>query len=182
MTVTVSTIPIATAGCLWEDEENEEEVGSISEQESEQDEPNDSIDEDAETVATEDMPVDMNDNQQSLDALDDVPNYDGEFVNYMGESSITITVGADGEHIFDPPAIIVDESTTVDFDWDEQAESNHSLTEVLKREFSESQGDLSQEPGVNYSYNFDEPGLYIVVCSIHEAEFMETAIYVEGTE
>ena len=110
--------------------------------------------------------------------FEDVPNFEGT-ADRTGEDEVTVTVGAGGDLVFDPPAVHVDPGTTVVFEWD-QGFHNVAEKESGERYASET----TDESGTTYSVTFESEGVSTYVCEPHRAQGMKGAVAVgsgEGT-
>lgn len=108
--------------------------------------------------------------------LDDIDGFDDEIVGRRGESTVTVTVGAQGNggnFAFDPAAVHVDSGTTVRWEWTGNAA--HNVVSV--NDTFESGGPIS-DPGVHYEYTFETDGVYLYRCLPHEALGMWGAVVV----
>ncbi len=108
--------------------------------------------------------------------LDDVDNYDGTH-DYRGEDEVRVSVGA-GENglLFDPAAILIDEGTTVVWEWTGEG-GGHNVAAVDDAFESE----LVDEAGHTFEHTFDdasEGDVYTYVCTPHEAVGMKGAVAV----
>jgi serine/threonine-protein kinase len=97
--------------------------------------------------------------------------YEGELVDYRGESEATVDVGPGGNFRFGPAAVIVDSGTTVQWEWQS---SGHSVT---------STDDLFdsgiQNEGDEFSYTFEETGNFMYYCIPHQGNGHHGAVVVE---
>ena len=110
--------------------------------------------------------------------FEDVPNFEGT-ADRTGEDEVTVTVGAGGDLVFDPPAVHVDPGTTVVFEWDQ------GLHNVAEKESGERYAsETTDESGTTYSVTFESEGVSTYVCEPHRAQGMKGAVAVgsgEGT-
>ena len=110
--------------------------------------------------------------------FEDVPNFGGT-ADRTGEDEVTVTVGAGGDLVFDPPAVHVDPGTTVVFEWDQGL---HNVAEKGSGERYASE--TTDESGTTYSVTFESEGVSTYVCEPHRAQGMKGAVAVgsgEGT-
>ena len=110
--------------------------------------------------------------------FEDVPNFEGT-ADRTGEDEVTVTVGAGGDLVFDPPAVHVDPGTTVVFEWDQ------GLHNVAEKESGERYAsETTDESGTTYSVTFESEGVSTYICEPHRAQGMKGAVAVgsgEGT-
>jgi len=111
--------------------------------------------------------------------LDDANGFDGTVVDRTGQETVTVTVGV-GEHTyaFDPPAVHVDNGTTVEFEWTDKGGSHNVV--------SDGDGPLDSgspvgDPGVHYEYDFEEDGIFNYSCLPHQGVGMLGSVVV-GTD
>ena len=104
--------------------------------------------------------------------FEDVPNFEGT-ADRTGEDEVTVTVGAGGDLVFDPPAVHVDPGTTVVFEWD-QGFHNVAEKESGERYASET----TDESGTTYSVTFESDGVSTYVCEPHRSQGMKGAVAV----
>jgi halocyanin-like protein len=110
--------------------------------------------------------------------FDDVSNFDGETVDRLGEDSVEITVGAQGNggaYAFDPPAVRVSPGTEVTWTWNGEG-GGHNV--VSDGDGPLNSGDPVSDAGTTFSYTFEETGIYTYVCVPHEALGMKGAVVV----
>ncbi|RQG89623.1 halocyanin domain-containing protein [Natrarchaeobius chitinivorans] len=116
------------------------------------------------------------------DWFDDVPNYEGT-VDKRDHWGITIEVGAgeDGMY-FDPPAVLVDPDTYIEFEWTGNGGSHNVVEEDGTWE-----SDLVDEAGYTFPVNWEtldsdtrlsEHGVYRYTCEPHDSAGMRGAITV----
>jgi len=109
--------------------------------------------------------------------LSDVDNYDGSLADRTGQSEVTARVGAEGNggsFAFDPPAIRVDAGTEVVWEWIGEGGS-HNVT----ADNGDFESRLASAAGTTFSFQFDEPGLWLYYCSPHRSLGMKGAVLVE---
>jgi len=110
--------------------------------------------------------------------LADVGNYDGTVTDLTGRDTITVEVGVSGNggaFAFGPPAVHVDNGTTVLFKWTGDGGSH---TVVSEGDGPLDSGSAVAELGVNYEYTFETDGIYNYHCGPHEALGMRGSIVV----
>ena len=109
--------------------------------------------------------------------LDDVDNYDGTY-DFRGEEEVHVTVGAgDDGLLFDPAAILIDEGTTVVWEWTGEG-GQHNVEHVDGDAF---ESELTAEEGHTFEHTFDdaeEGDTFNYVCAPHEAVEMKGAVAV----
>jgi len=109
--------------------------------------------------------------------LEDVGNYDGTIEDHTGESEVTVqngdVSGISQTYVFEPPAIRINQGTTVTWSWSGTA--GHSVTE----ENETFDSGVRSGPGESFSYEFDETGTYLYVCSPHSGLGQKGAVVVE---
>lgn len=108
-----------------------------------------------------------------------VPNFEG-FVDRTDEDPISVIVGA-GENglLFDPPAIIVGERTTVVWEWSGLGgEHNVEAVEAPGEEWSNPAGTIDQA-GHEWSREFTTPGTHLYYCWPHRS-VMKGGIFVDA--
>jgi halocyanin-like protein len=110
--------------------------------------------------------------------LDDASNYDGDAVNRMGETEVTVEVGAGNSSLaFDPAAIHVDPGATVVWEWTGDGGA-HS---VVAEDGTFESGAPVGEPGATFRHTFERAGIYRYYCAPHEGIGMKGAVVV-GTD
>ncbi|GAB3027916.1 halocyanin domain-containing protein [Natronobiforma cellulositropha] len=115
-----------------------------------------------------------NDEYDFGDWFDDVDNYDG-VEDYTGESEVTVMNGAGGNNMrYDPPAIVVDEGTTVVWEWTGDG-GGHDVT----HEDGEFESDMLTNAGDTFEHTFDEAGTYRYYCSPHVTLGQKGVVVVE---
>lgn len=105
-----------------------------------------------------------------------VDNYDGETVDRRTQEVTTVTVGAEGNggpNAFEPPAILVDRGTTVEFEW--TGEGTHS---VVAEDGDWESGDPVGDAGVNFERAFEAVGVHRYYCAPHLGLGMKGAVVV----
>ncbi len=109
--------------------------------------------------------------------LENTENYDGTVEDFTDEDEVSVTVGAtydDDPLYFDPPAVRVDEETTVVWEWTGDGAA-HNVSE-LDGAF---ESDVKDEEEATFSHTFEERGTYLYVCQPHRAIGMKGAVVVE---
>ncbi|MBX0287434.1 halocyanin domain-containing protein [Halomicroarcula sp. F28] len=105
-------------------------------------------------------------------------NYDGTIVDARRRSQITVGVAVEangGPFGFGPPAVHVDNGATVLWEWT-GAGGAHTVESTGDGPLDS--GDAIGEPGVNYSYTFEEDGIYNYFCAPHQSLGMKGSIIV----
>jgi halocyanin-like protein len=123
------------------------------------------------------------------EALDDVPGeiddyladarmYEGTIADYTGQDEVTVAVGAgDIGYAFDPPAIRIDSSTTVVWEWTGQGGA-HNVASVEASESDFESGNAVAEEGTTFEQSFDNTGIQLYQCTPHQGNGMLGAIEV----
>lgn len=114
--------------------------------------------------------------------LDGTSNYDGTVADERGQSTATVRVGVEangGNFGFGPPAVHVDNGATVRWEWTSDGSAAHSV--VSSDDGPLDSGGVTDEPGVNYEYTFENDGIYLYHCAPHAALAMKGAVVV-GTD
>lgn len=110
--------------------------------------------------------------------LADVDNYDGSIEDFTGEEEVVVETGAthdgDDPFFFDPPAVRVDEGTTVVWEWAGEGGA-HNVAHVG----GAFESDIEDAEGETFSHTFEESGTYLYVCQPHRALGMKGAVVVE---
>ena len=109
-----------------------------------------------------------------------VSNFDGETVDRTGESSVEISVGAEGNngaYAFDPPAVRVEPGTEVTWTWTGEG-GGHNV--VSDGDGPLDSGEAVSSADTTYSYTFEETGIYRYLCVPHESLGMKGAVVVGG--
>ncbi len=132
-----------------------------------------------EQTPTEEQGTPTTDPRPAVDSyLAPAGNYDGTIVDARGRSQITVGVGVEangGPYGFGPPAVHVDNGATVQWEWTGEGGAH---TVVSADDGPLDSGDAVAEPGVNYSYTFEEDGIYNYHCTPHEGLAMKGSIIV----
>ena len=105
--------------------------------------------------------------------LDDVDNYDGTH-DHRGEEEVRVDVGAGSGLLFDPPAILIDEGTTVVWEWTGEG-GGHNVAETNGAFESE----LTDAAGHTFEHTFadaEEGDVFEYVCTPHEAVGMKGVV------
>lgn len=112
--------------------------------------------------------------------LENTDNYDGTIEEFTGEDEVVVTVGeyddADQPFFFGPPAIRVDEGTTVVWEWTGDGGAHNVYHDVDEPAF---ESDLMDAEGETFNHTFEETGTYLYVCQPHEGLGMNGAVVVE---
>ena len=106
--------------------------------------------------------------------LQDANGYDGTMVDATGQSSVTVAVGGGG-FAFDPAAVRIDSSTTVDFEW---MGGNHNVASTQESESDFTSGNPTGDEDTTFSQSFDNTGVQLYVCDVHAGSGMLGAIEV----
>lgn len=111
--------------------------------------------------------------------LRDTPNYEG-VTDRTGESSVTVDVGAGQNGLFfDPPAVRVDDGTSVTWEWTGNG-GEHSVESVETPGEGWSNSDGLLESGTHsWSREFTGEGTHLYECRHHTGVGMRGAIVVE---
>ncbi len=132
-----------------------------------------------EQTPTEEQGTPTTDPRPAVDSyLAPADNYDGTIVDARGRSQITVGVGVEangGTFGFGPPAVHVDNGATVLWEWTGEG-GGHTVVSADNGPLDS--GDAVAEPGVNYSYTFEEDGIYNYYCTPHEGLGMKGSIIV----
>jgi len=108
--------------------------------------------------------------------FDDADNFEGT-VDYSGEETVNVTVGAGSDGLlFEPAAIQVDPGTTVVWEWTGEG-GEHNVAE----EDGVFESDQVADEGHTFEYTFEEDetdAVYRYVCTPHEALGMVGAVAV----
>lgn len=109
----------------------------------------------------------------------EVQQYDGEFADFTGQNSVTISVGGGESGLsFDPPAVIVDPGTEIVWEWTGKGGAHN----VVSAEESASQfdsGEVEQSDTRTYTTVVETTGAHLYYCTPHQAVGMHGAIVVE---
>ncbi len=108
------------------------------------------------------------------DFLADANGYDGTMVDATGQDSVTVSVGGDGL-AFDPVALRIDSSTTIDWTWEG---GTHNVASTSDSESDFDSGDPTGDTDTVFSQSFDNTGVQLYVCEVHESGGMLGAIEV----
>ncbi|WP_425490690.1 halocyanin domain-containing protein [Haloprofundus salilacus] len=109
--------------------------------------------------------------------FDGVDNFDGT-VDKRGESTVTVTVGAEGNggaFGFAPAAVRVDPGTTVVWKWSGEGGVHNVAAE--DRSF---ESELVGDAGHTFEQTFDEDSIVKYACVPHQAMGMKGAVVVDG--
>ncbi len=111
--------------------------------------------------------------------FEDVENFDGTTVDRRGQDSVTVRVGTEGnggDFAFAPPAVRIDPSTTIVFEW---ASDTHNVLPESVPDGADWEGhEPLEDKGVTYEHTFDEEGIYRYYCDPHRSLGMKGAIVV----
>ncbi len=105
--------------------------------------------------------------------FDDVENYEGT-ADMTGRDSVSVSVGASGGLMFEPPAVAVSPGTTVTWEWTGEGGAHNVAAEDGSFE-----SDTVEEEGHTFEHTFDEEGVFTYVCTPHEALGMKGAVVVQ---
>ena len=115
--------------------------------------------------------------------MSDVSNYEAT-VDYTGQESVTVAVGA-GENgvLFDPPAILVDPGTTVTWEWTGEG-GQHNVVHQPEGEDGDPafESELMEEEGATFERTLEEETAFRYYCDTHRAEGMKAVVAVGSTE
>ena len=106
----------------------------------------------------------------------DTDNFDGTTADMRGQSSVTVSVGAEGNSgsfAFDPPAIHVDPGTTVVWEWSGDGGQHN----VAADDGSFRSGDPVSGSNT-YERTFDTEGIHLYLCEPHDSLGMRGAVVV----
>jgi serine/threonine-protein kinase len=104
--------------------------------------------------------------------------YEGTMVDATGQDEVTIEVGAgDIGYAFSPPAVRIDSSTTVVWEWTGQGGA-HNVASVEGSESDFDNGETVAEEGYTFEQSFDNTGIQLYECTPHSANGMLGAIEV----
>ncbi len=149
---------------------------------------------------------DVDENGLDFPLVDDEPDYQGYFddtpsyqdiggtVDWTGEEEVEVSVGHDDyQNQYVPPAIHVDAGTTVEWNWETVGHDIQRSIETGgpaadRAEGVDTGGEWDGEgqienPPHSYSHTFEEGGIYLYVCTPHDAsDRMYGAVVVEEAE
>jgi len=92
-------------------------------------------------------------------------NWDGSPTDATGTDAVTITVGPDGEYVYDPAAVVVSPGTTVSFEW---ASPTHNVLVESAPDGAGWGGHGSIEnDGFSVEHTFETEGVYTYYCEPH---------------
>jgi len=111
------------------------------------------------------------------DTTDDETTPMPEPVDWTGEERGTISVGPDGEFVFDPHAVRIEPGTLVRWLWESDG---HNVVPVDQPDGADWTGveDIEKD-GHSYEFTFETPGTYEYVCEPHEGAGMRGYVVVE---
>jgi halocyanin-like protein len=107
--------------------------------------------------------------------FDNVSNYEST-VDRRGESTVTVTVGAEGNngnYAFGPAAVRVDPGTKVVWEWSGKGNAHNVVAEDGSFE-----SELTGDAGYTFEYTFESTGVYRYACVPHKAMGMKGAVVV----
>lgn len=104
--------------------------------------------------------------------------YDGEFADFTGQNSVTISVGGGDGLSFDPPAIVVNSGTEIVWEWTGEGGA-HNVVSAARSVFEFDSGEVVQGDSHTFSQTVEENGAYLYYCAPHQAVGMYGAIVVE---
>lgn len=113
--------------------------------------------------------------------LDDVDNYNGETADATGMEEVTVLVGAGNTGLrFDPPAVLVDPGTTINWEWTGAGGAHNVHHDVDESERVFRSGEAVATEGVEYSFTFEDAhaGSHPYVCQPHRANGMKGVVVV----
>ena len=114
------------------------------------------------------------------DWFSNVGNFDGTTVDRTDQDAVEIAVGAQGNgggFAFDPPAVRVTPGTEVTWRWTGDGGA-HNV--VSNGDGPLDSGETVDQEGAEYTYTFEEMGVYEYYCVPHEAVGMKGAVVVGG--
>ncbi|PSQ13584.1 halocyanin domain-containing protein [Halobacteriales archaeon QS_7_69_60] len=115
--------------------------------------------------------------------MSDVSNYEAT-VDYTGQESVTVAVGA-GENgvLFDPPAILVDPGTTVTWEWTGEG-GQHNVVHQPEGEDGDPafESELKEEADATFEQTFEEETAFRYYCDPHRAAGMKAVVAVGSTD
>jgi halocyanin-like protein len=106
------------------------------------------------------------------DFLADANGYDGSIADMTGQDEVTVTVGG-GDLSFDPVAVRVDVGTTINWEW---AGGTHNVASTEGSSSDFDSGDPTSDEETVFSQSFDNAGVQLYVCEVHEGGGMLGAI------
>lgn len=110
------------------------------------------------------------------DAADDETPPMPDPVDWTGEERGTISVGPDGEFVFDPDAVRITPGTLVRWLWESDF---HNVVPVDRPAGSDWDGEVdTYGEGHSYEFTFETPGTYEYVCEPHEGAGMRGYVVV----
>jgi len=108
--------------------------------------------------------------------LADASNYDGTVADMTGETTVRVDVGAGGSgggYAFDPPAIRVDQGTTIIWEWAGTGDPHN----VVEEEGAFASGDPMADG--TFEHTLSESGTYLYFCQPHRSLGMKGAVVVK---
>ncbi|PSQ44646.1 halocyanin domain-containing protein [Halobacteriales archaeon SW_7_68_16] len=111
--------------------------------------------------------------------LADANGYDGTVLDFSEAESIAAPISVGGEELaFDPPAVRIPSSATVNWFWNG---GTHNVASTGASESDFRSGDPTGDTATTFSQSFDNTGTRLYVCEVHEGQGMKGAIeVVEG--
>jgi len=106
--------------------------------------------------------------------LQDATGYDGTIVDATGEDAVTVTVGGGG-FAFDPVAVRVSASATVNWEW---AGGSHNVVSAEESAADFDSGDPTDDTDTTFSQSFDNTGVQLYYCEVHRSGGMLGAVEV----
>lgn len=100
--------------------------------------------------------------------------YDGTIVDATGEETVTVTVGGGG-FAFDPVAVRVSSSATVNWEW---AGGSHNVISAAESAADFDSGDPTSDTDTTFSQSFDNTGVQLYYCEVHRSSGMLGAVEV----
>jgi len=103
-----------------------------------------------------------------------------EPVDWTDEERGTVSVGPDGEFVFEPDAVRIEPGTTVRWLWESDF---HNVVPVDQPEGADWSGEVdTYGEDHSYEFTFETPGTYEYVCEPHEGAGMRGYIVVTDDE
>jgi halocyanin-like protein len=106
--------------------------------------------------------------------LQDATGYDGTTVDATGEDAVTVTVG-DGGFAFEPVAVRISSSATVDWEW---VGGSHNVVSAEESAADFDSGDPTSDTDTTFSQSFDNTGVQLYYCEVHRSGGMLGAVEV----
>jgi len=108
--------------------------------------------------------------------LSDVGNYDGTVEDATGTGNVEVAVGAEGNggnFAFDPPAVVVDSGTDVNWAWTGMG-AQHNVV----HEEGDFESELVEGEGNDFQHTFEDTGVYRYYCTPHQGVGMKGVVVV----